>query len=134
MISQVFREEMTELAAAGRIEMTSAEVTQLFGFSQIILSFHIQLLEDLINRLKSWDHETSTISDVLCKLVWSGSLFGLTVLVLMLALMLVLALVMLVMLVNVVMLVMSVLTLMLALVLVMVLVLLAREVFLKISK
>lgn len=52
-VLQVFKDEMTELAAHGKIEMTPEEVTQLFGFSQIILSFHIQLLEDLIKRYSS---------------------------------------------------------------------------------
>lgn len=60
---------MTELAKSGKIEMTLDEVNSLFGYSQIILSVNITIVNALIAKLRAWNHESSTVSDVLCSLV-----------------------------------------------------------------
>jgi hypothetical protein len=69
VLNYVFKDEMTHMAKIGRIEMTLEEVNTLFGYSQIIMNVNMTIVEALIERLNNWNHDTSTVSDILFKLV-----------------------------------------------------------------
>jgi hypothetical protein len=66
---QVFKKEMLTSAEMGRIEMTKEEVTGLFGYSDIIQNVNTQMLRNMLERLRTWNHEASTICDLLNDLV-----------------------------------------------------------------
>jgi len=62
VLNRIFKHDMTEKFKT--IEISQIELLTLFGNSEQILNVAFQLLQRIVDKFKTWNYQTSTISDI----------------------------------------------------------------------